>query len=158
MAQDDAAGLAGSVSHLADVCYVGQSHHLEVPVDLSRPDPRPALRDAFMEAHRHHYGQAVDRPMHLVNLRSVHQAHAAAPPGIARHVTEATPRAPTRRMIVVEGAGTLEAVALDRASLAEGDVVAGPAIIEQPDTTTLIEPGWAGRVVAGGLIVIERAA
>ncbi len=34
-------------------------------------------------------------------------------------------------------------------------LVAGPAILEQADTTTLIPPGWAGTVIAGGNILIE---
>jgi N-methylhydantoinase A/oxoprolinase/acetone carboxylase beta subunit len=156
MAEDGAAELPRETGHFADLCYVGQSHHLEVPVDLSRPDPRMALREAFMAAHRLHYGQAVDRPMRIVNLRSVHQARVPMPE--RRHFTaETSPRPPLRRRIMVEGsAEPVEALVLDRAALAPGESVAGPAILCQPDTTILVEPGWRARQDAAGLLMLER--
>ena len=46
----------------------------------------------------------------------------------------------------------------DRLALPVGAVITGPAILEQPDTTVLIEPGLAGRVDAYGNTLIERAA
>jgi len=39
---------------------------------------------------------------------------------------------------------------LDRATLGPGQEVTGPAIIEQPDTTTIIHPGWRATVLADG--------
>jgi N-methylhydantoinase A len=45
-----------------------------------------------------------------------------------------------------------------RLDLPVGAVVAGPAILEQPDATTVVDPGLAARVDALGNIVIERAA
>ena len=36
----------------------------------------------------------------------------------------------------------------DRAAMTAGLTFGGPAIVEQDDTTTLVEPGWRGRVDA----------
>jgi N-methylhydantoinase A/oxoprolinase/acetone carboxylase beta subunit len=34
--------------------------------------------------------------------------------------------------------------------------IRGPAVIDQADTTTLVEPGWVGRLGDGGALVIKR--
>jgi N-methylhydantoinase A len=36
------------------------------------------------------------------------------------------------------------------------DMIEGPAIVEQDDTTTLVTPGWRGRVDRLGNLVLER--
>ena len=52
--------------------------------------------------------------------------------------------------------GVAEAGVYDRAALRVGDNFAGPAIIEQEDTTTLLAPGWQCRVDALGNLLLER--
>jgi N-methylhydantoinase A len=44
----------------------------------------------------------------------------------------------------------------DRARLPIGARLAGPAIVEQPDTTTVIPPGYAASVEASGNLRIRR--
>jgi N-methylhydantoinase A len=44
-----------------------------------------------------------------------------------------------------------------RLELPVGAKISGPAILEQPDTTVLIEPGLVGKVDAFGNTLIERA-
>jgi N-methylhydantoinase A len=44
----------------------------------------------------------------------------------------------------------------DRASLATGNRISGPAIIEQMDTTTLLPPGFSGIADAGGNLLLVR--
>ena len=41
--------------------------------------------------------------------------------------------------------------------MSAGAAVAGPAILEQPDATTVIEPGLVGRIDALGNLFVERA-
>ena len=43
-----------------------------------------------------------------------------------------------------------------RAALPVGLNFAGPAIIEQDDTTTLVEPGWRGTVLDNGNLLLRR--
>jgi N-methylhydantoinase A len=45
----------------------------------------------------------------------------------------------------------------DRGKLRPGNVVAGPAVVAQDDTTTVIEPGYRGAVDRYGNISIEEA-
>src|SRR6202022_1544532 len=42
------------------------------------------------------------------------------------------------------------------AALAEGCAFAGPAIVQQSDTTTLVEPGWSGVVDRAGNLILTQ--
>ena len=50
----------------------------------------------------------------------------------------------------------VEARVYERDALPEGFAFAGPAIIQQADTTTLVEPGWSGLVDAAGNLILTR--
>jgi N-methylhydantoinase A len=54
------------------------------------------------------------------------------------------------------GGRTLSAAIHDRADIGVGVTIAGPAVIEQPDTTTLILPGWRGRADRLGTLHLSR--
>jgi N-methylhydantoinase A len=59
--------------------------------------------------------------------------------------------------VYVDGAW-VEAGLYDREELAAGNVVHGPAIVTEMDSTTLILPGHAGTVDAVGTILIRPSA
>ena len=44
----------------------------------------------------------------------------------------------------------------DRAALSEGQVIKGPALIEERETTLVLPPGWTGVVDAIGCITARR--
>lgn len=46
---------------------------------------------------------------------------------------------------------------LARLDLDLGTTVAGPAVLEQPDATIMVEPGFVGRVDELGNLILERA-
>jgi N-methylhydantoinase A len=148
---------AVSVRYFADVCYAGQGYHLEVPFDPAAADPFGALTAAFYAAHDRTYGYASQAPIRLVNLRTVHTAA-----GLERPQEDAwTPAARDplirrTRILLPERQATVEAAVYDRAALKAGDTLEGPAIVEQDDTTTLVTPGWHGRVDAHGNLVLTR--
>ena len=52
--------------------------------------------------------------------------------------------------------GTIETPVLNRARLAAGSQVRGPAIIESLDSTVVIAPGWRARIDAKGFIRMTR--
>jgi N-methylhydantoinase A len=148
---------AVSVRYFADVCYAGQGYHLEVPIEPDAAEPFRALTAAFYAAHDRTYGYAPQAPIRLVNLRSVHTAA-----GLEKlqedEWTPADGDALIRRtgILLPERRAPVEAAVYDRAAMKAGDAFEGPAIVEQDDTTTLITPGWRGRVDSHGNLVLER--
>ncbi|MGE0718322.1 MAG: hydantoinase/oxoprolinase family protein [Alphaproteobacteria bacterium] len=143
------------VRHFADLCYVGQSYYLEIAVDELGPGTLAAMHRDFLEAHDRIYGHASDSPVRIANLRTVHRSDAGRDLLAAPYVPKAGPALKGRRPILVPDVGeTLEATVWERAALQPGTEIAGPAIIEQMDTTTLVGPGWTGRVEADGNLIL----
>jgi N-methylhydantoinase A len=158
MAAEDVTPGEVRVSHAADVCYVGQSHYLEVPVDLSAADPLGDIYQRFIQTHEQVFGYSTASPARLVNLRSVHQA-GGGDDGVAAGVADggAARRDTGQRSAIFDDASTpMMARVLERAGLAPGDCVDGPAIIEQPDTTTVLFPGWQARTLDDGSLAITQ--
>ncbi|MCO6417934.1 hydantoinase/oxoprolinase family protein [Siccirubricoccus sp. KC 17139] len=157
----EAEGLAETevaISHAADLCYIGQSYWLEVPLRLDAADPAGEAYAAFLAAHHRVYGHAPELPAKFVNLRSVHRSRAGSvASGIGLRQGKATP--PGTRLIRVRQFSTAVPAAIwQRESIRPGDHIPGPAIIEQSDTTTLVEPGWTARLGPGGALLMEKEA
>jgi N-methylhydantoinase A len=52
--------------------------------------------------------------------------------------------------------GWIQCPVFDREALVPGDVIAGPAIIEQMDTTIVVAPDFSGRVDESTNVVLTR--
>ncbi len=145
-----------SVSYFADVSYVGQSHHLEVPVRVDSPDPLGALLEDFKAAHDQIYGHSTDSPARIVNLRAVHQYTAKTTRGEIVAGDGDGAEKGKRSVLFPSPHGRMKTGIWDRNGLCPGARVVGPAIIEQADTTTVIAPDWRGEVNARGDLAITR--
>jgi len=157
MAEESVGDLPVSVQYSADVWYIGQSYHLEVPLDARAADPLGALYRDFLQLHDRIYGHATEQPAALVNLRTVHRA------GGSDHLDEGAYRAqatdarkPDRTIHVAGTRAPVTAAIYHRAAMPAGMRFAGPAIVEQDDTTTLVEPGWQGVVLDNGNLLLTR--
>ena len=51
----------------------------------------------------------------------------------------------------------VEAPVHDRIGLPAGACIAGPALVIDPVSTVVVEPGWSARVDPHGSLVLERA-
>jgi N-methylhydantoinase A len=142
--------------YFADVCYVGQGYHLEVPLEPEAADPLAALTSAFYAAHDRTFGFAPKASIRLVNLRTVHSAAGAAYRQDEWTPAAASPRQRSTRILLPERPAAVDAAVYERAGLAAGCAFDGPAIIEQDDTTTLLTPGWHARVDGVGNLMLER--
>ncbi len=151
------AACALPIQYSADVWYIGQSYHLEVPLDADASDPLGRLYRDFLALHDRIYGHATEQPAAIVNLRAVHRA------GGSDHLDEgayrpldADPRKPPRPIRVAGARAPVQAAIYHRAAMPVGLTFAGPAIVEQDDTTTLVEPGWRGTVLDNGNLLLTR--
>jgi N-methylhydantoinase A/oxoprolinase/acetone carboxylase beta subunit len=155
-----------TIRHFADVCYIGQGYHLEIPLRDGEPpgkshaDPQPlaGLYRDFLAAHDRVYGHAAEAPARLVNLRAVHRIappDRAAAPSLPEPASPGTATPAHRRVLIDPAIGFEDAAVYRREALAAGQHIGGPAIVEQPDTTILLPSGWCGTVGAGGVLILE---
>jgi N-methylhydantoinase A len=162
----DRAGVAftgRSVVHELDMNYVGQTHTVSVALPLA-PDGSGALThasilQAFETAYRGSFGRVLPgAAVRVLNLRTAVIGHrpkidllSLAP---AADASMEAARRGTRRIWFDDWE---VADVLDRLALPVGCIVRGPAVLEQPDATILIEPGHVGRVDRFGNLIIEHA-
>jgi N-methylhydantoinase A len=141
----------------ADMRYRGQAYDVEVALDLDAIATPADLAEAFHARHEAIY-QHCDRGAAVellgVRLRIIGGTPEIELPAVAT-ATGSTPGPAGRREMLV-GGELHEAAVHARAALAAGAVIAGPAVIEQPDTTVPIPPGWTARVHRHGALVIDR--
>lgn len=139
----------------ADMRYTGQAYELTVPLGAPDSVNVAALLAAFTQRHRQHYGFVnADGEVALTTLRLSLTAWLPALPDerTTRTIADAAPT--TRRFYFRQR--WHDAAVWQRNSLREGDVLKGPAIVEQEDTTTLILPDWRGSVDAQGNLLIVK--
>ena len=149
-------------TRIAYMRYVGQGHEIPVPIPpraLTEQDVREirALYDA-------EYSRFYDRPVpgsdveilsFSVTVRTV-EAHVEPAAAVA---DSAAPK-PVRVQIVRDTATgeVAEWQVYDREAMRPGATVAGPAIIAEEETSTLIGPGWVCRVDGLGYLDLTQEA
>ncbi|MPZ58961.1 MAG: hydantoinase/oxoprolinase family protein [Rhizobiales bacterium] len=149
---------------LADLRYIGQEHTIATPVDDAGQlsGDFAALRRLFDAAHDQRYGQAAPgERIEVVNIRLVVTA-ARADTLAERWLSEPwTPEPPVadewRDVIFTDAARPARARIVWRPSLAVGAIVEGPAVIEEPNATTLLHPGDVATVSEAGHLMIDVA-
>ena len=148
-----------------DMAYVGQTHTVSVPINVTVADGRvtPPRQDeigaAFDAAYRAAYGRLLKNGVRRVmNLRTAvtgkrpkFDLGTLAPVGGSIEAA----RKGSRR--VHFGDAWHDTAIYNRLDLPVGAVIPGPAILEQPDTTVLIEPHLVGRVDTYGNTIITAA-
>ncbi len=147
-----------SVHFEADLRYTGQGLTLTVEVDPERlaAEGLDALGAAFDEQHRQLFTFALDAEKEIVNLRAVVQGRATSvrPPRIERGGPEPASQAKLATERVYVDDRWRDAPIYRRAALAAGNRIAGPAIVLEMDSTTVVLPEHAGSVDEFGNILI----
>ena len=141
----------------ADMRYVGQGYTLEVPAPAELDEAAiGAMVDAFHEAHQRVYAYSLPHgEVEFLNLRVV-QSWGLPTPAFERLPSRPSAATPSSRMAYFEEAGGyVDTPIYDRGALAVGDELAGPAIVEQPDTTFVIYPGHTATLDASNNLVVS---
>lgn len=141
-----------------DLRYGVQKYELTVPVGggVLRESDRAAWRRRFEELHEQHYGtRASDQQVEIVNYRLTAKVTLPKPrvPELAFAGEDPAAALKGRRRAYFDGWTDCPVYAYER--LGCGNRLAGPAIIEQVDSTIVIQPGNRARVDRYGNVIIE---
>lgn len=151
---------APSIRRSCDIRYAGQAHELTVAL-ADGPVDEAAVADmleAFHVDHERSYGFANrDDLCELVTFRAFVSADTRAP--ASRYQPRADGSGGHGVRVVHElGRGPQDAQIYDRADLAVGDRVSGPAVIHQVDATTFLPDSATGRLMETGDLVVSLGA
>ncbi|MEM7704889.1 MAG: hydantoinase/oxoprolinase family protein [Pseudomonadota bacterium] len=141
-----------------DIRYQGQGLLLTISVDLDelRKTGLEAIGKRFDDQHEQLFTFALDAEQEVVNLRAVVQGKSAEVKAMTLDEggTDPSDAVIGKETIHVEGTDQ-EANIYDRSKLKAGNQIAGPAIVMEMDSTTLILPGHTGSVDKVGMILIN---
>lgn len=149
---EEVAPVDRSTEYSVDMRYVGQGHELNVKCTRGS-DPAAlvaGLREGFERLHQQMYGYiAPEEAIQIATFRCEAIARVDKAP-LASHARSETPLADAvmtqRKVYLPEANGWVSCPIYDRDKLGPGHAIAGPAIVEQMDTTTLILPGQTATV------------
>jgi N-methylhydantoinase A len=153
------------VQYELDMHYLGQTHTVPVPLPValqgnSLDVSESMIRSAFEAAYLASFSRLL--PGIAMRIVSFRVAAIGRRPAFDFAVFAPEPSASTEnarqgsRPVWFEG-GWRDTAVWARLDLPADAKIAGPAILEQPDATTVIEPGLAGRIDRLGNLIVEPA-
>jgi N-methylhydantoinase A len=145
-----------------DARFVHQKHEINIPVPPGAitAQTAAALEHAFRDLYYELFKVRPADPVEFVNF-AVRVIGMASKPQIMR-----TPKGDgkasralkgARQAYFAEASGFVQTQVYDRTTLRHGDSIAGPAILEEPDSTTICPPGYRVEVDPFLNLVITRA-
>lgn len=143
-----------------DVRYAGQAFEVPLTItpDVLRADGVAGILKRFDEEHHRLFTFNMDTPHEIVNLRAVALGKALDLPAAELPKGDGNLIAAKMRDHTLWMDGREQAAVIyDRSKLRQGDVIPGPAIVVEMDSTTLIESGCIAKVDAVGNILINLA-
>ena len=156
--RDATAGLM--IQRGADMRYVGQEHAVtvDIPLDLFKTQDRDGIKKRFDAVHETRYGYAAaQEKAEIVSLRSATIGMMPKPPFDRLKSGASGPDAAFRgkRPVYFSGEGMVATPTYDRTLLEAGNRIAGPALIEEHASTTVVHPKDVLEVDAFGNLLIE---
>jgi len=159
----DAAALLPELSEaqymrFLDLRYAGQDYSLEIPIErpIQAETAVAAWSAAFLELYATLYGKVDEENSIEVATARIQLQRRVRAPAISRPaaMTDAAPKA-FRDIYVVGSAAFRRAPVFERSSLQVGQILVGPAVIEERESTTIIGIGDRVVVDAYGCLDVE---
>jgi N-methylhydantoinase A len=141
---------------IIDARYVGQNFEVKVDGDGLGPDDLGAVAERFHDAHAREYGYALrDRALELVTcrLQAIGEVPKAPQARVEGGPSLAAAEIGRRRMYVDAKHGWMDSVVYQRERLPVGIEFAGPAVVNEMSSTTLIFPGQVARIDTWGNLI-----
>ena len=142
----------------AHLKYEGTDVALEVPWDDAA-----TMEREFLERHRKRYGFLMSERALVIDAVAVEAIGSGADPGegpmagpdTARADVPASSGAAAFAPVYTAGAWRAAPI-VEREGLRPGARIEGPAIVREPTSTIVVEPGWAAELLAGGELALRR--
>ncbi len=143
-----------------DMKYVGQTSELTVNTSLDSftPTTISELGEAYEYEHEKTYGYRANEPYELVNIRVIARGISEVsrvPDRIELDGRGSTTHPPERKVYYSSQRGWIKTPVVDRDSL-DGEGSAGPLVIEEYDSGTLVPPGWEASLDPMKNIILSR--
>jgi N-methylhydantoinase A/oxoprolinase/acetone carboxylase beta subunit len=157
--RDSAVGGAVTVVRSVDARYVGQGYELTVPVPAGTLDAAALgrVRASFDEIYAARYGYA--QPAEPVEVVTWKLSAIGGAPRVTLAKAATSPVAGAlkgrRRAYFPEAGGWIDCPIYDRYKLAAGLEIAGPAIVEERESTSVLPPGAVATVDEYANLVVE---
>lgn len=153
-------GTGVEVAYSADVRFLGQHHTVAVSVDEGSFISGDALVDeitrGFRREHDRIYGPRThDSQLEVVTVRA-RGTIGVVEPRIPATAAVAAGSGPKKSRSVYFGPEQLLTDVYDLQSLAAGQVLPGPVVIDEVANTILVPPGWEARKDGRGNLLIDR--
>jgi N-methylhydantoinase A/oxoprolinase/acetone carboxylase beta subunit len=150
-----------SVRRFTECRYAGQGYEIREEAPLGTVDDAwvAEVTERFHQIHEREYAHAFrESEVELVNIGVTGMGRIVAPevPELEPAPDDSAPEPHGERDVWFEGPGMTASRIYDRTALLAGHRLAGPAVIEQEDSTVLVPPEWEARVDRAGNIVISR--
>ena len=138
--------------------HVDRSFELAVPIGPEAADFVARLADGYHATHKAAYGYEMrDQPIQSVYLGAT--ALSPAPDVLIRPYSgEGDGAPPVTRRVLASAGRWVDARIANRDTLAVGEVLDGPAVIEEADSTTWVPPGFTALVHESQCLIIARRA
>ncbi len=145
------------ISYSINMRYLGQNYETEVPISSDEVTAAGLSQayDAFIRVHEQIYGYAIeDEVIELVSFRVTASGRRASPRLAVLPEAGAEPLRGNRD-VYFRSLGFVSSPILTRYDLSPGTILKGPCVIEEPGSTTLVEPEMTATVLDDGQIVID---
>ena len=165
-----AAGVSPSeigIQRSVDMRYVGQGYEIRVPFPAGAVDDAlvAAIRGGFEREYERFYGRLCDGvPIQAVNWRVVVSGPtidlrdlASDGASMAESQTDSRPSPESRPALFDRESDRVDTPVWQRSALVAGFRERGPLIIEEPESTAVVPPGWGARLHGSGCLVLEAS-
>ena len=141
--------------------YLGQNYELEIPISFDgfTDETTPQLWQAFHDMHLARFGFNIPREViEVITVKATTVSLTEKPEFATIGKCEGAAAEPSSRREVTFEDGQHDTPVFDRADLREGHRIAGPAVVEEPASVTILRPDQKLLVDAYGNLLIGKIA
>ena len=141
--------------------YLGQNYELEIPISFDgfTDETTPQLWQAFHDMHLARFGFNIPREViEVITVKATTVSLTEKPEFATIGKCEGAAAEPSSRRAVTFEDGQHDTPVFDRADLREGHRIAGPAVVEEPASVTILRPDQKLLVDAYGNLLIGKIA